>query len=69
MSEKKVILITGSSKGIGAVLLKSFALKDFDVILNYSKSEKEALTLFNEISNQILREMINLKDLFINQTI
>ncbi|MBE3088724.1 MAG: SDR family oxidoreductase [Actinobacteria bacterium] len=50
MSEKKVILITGSSKGIGAVLLKSFVSKGFDVILNYSKTEKEALTLFNEIS-------------------
>lgn len=65
MSKKKVILITGSSKGIGAVLLKSFALKDFDVILNYSKSEKEALTLFNEISvfsNGILKVKADVSD-------
>ena len=50
MNEKKVILITGSSKGIGAVLLRNFALNGFNVILNYLKSEKEASILFNEIS-------------------
>jgi len=47
---KKVILITGSSKGIGAVLLRNFALNGFNVILNYLKSEKEESILFNEIS-------------------
>lgn len=65
MSEKKVILITGSSKGIGAVLLKSFVSKGFDVILNYSKTEKEALTLFNEISafsNGILKIKADVSD-------
>ena len=50
MNGKKVILITGSSQGIGAVLLRNFALNGFNVILNYLKSGKEASILFNEIS-------------------
>jgi 3-oxoacyl-[acyl-carrier protein] reductase len=65
MDGKKVILITGSSKGIGAVLLKNFALNGFNVILNYLKSEKEASLLFNEISafsNCILKIKADVSD-------
>lgn len=65
MGERKVILITGSSKGIGALLIKNFALKGFKVVLNYSKSEKEASALFNEISafsNGILKIKADVSD-------
>ncbi|MGA2489652.1 MAG: SDR family oxidoreductase [Anaerolineales bacterium] len=43
--EKKVVLITGSSRGIGAALARSFAEKDYSVAINYLKSEKAAFEL------------------------
>ena len=39
---KKVVLITGSSRGIGAALARSFAEKGFAVAINYLKSERAA---------------------------
>lgn len=35
MSEERVIVITGSSSGLGEVLIKHFAKKGFGVVLNY----------------------------------
>lgn len=40
--EKKVVLITGSSRGIGAGLAHSFAEKGYAVAINYLKSEQAA---------------------------
>ena len=40
--EKKVVLITGSSRGIGAGLARSFAEKGYAVAINYLKSEQAA---------------------------
>jgi NAD(P)-dependent dehydrogenase (short-subunit alcohol dehydrogenase family) len=40
--EKKVILITGSSRGIGAALARSFAEKGYAVAINYLKSDRAA---------------------------
>jgi len=40
--EKKVVLITGSSRGIGAALARSFAEKGYAVAINYLKSERAA---------------------------
>lgn len=51
MINNKVVLITGSSRGIGANLIENFAKKDFNVIINYSKSEKEAIELFEKVKN------------------
>lgn len=65
MSEKKVILITGSSRGIGAELLKRFVMIGFNVILNYSKSEEEAKLLYDELSvysNFILKIKADVSD-------
>ncbi len=42
---KKTVLITGSSKGIGSAITKLFAQNNYNVIINYLKSEKEALDL------------------------
>lgn len=41
----KVILVTGCSKGLGASLIKKFAAKGYDVIINYNTSEDKALSL------------------------
>lgn len=42
MSTKKVVLVTGSSRGIGACLVENFAKNGYAVVINYSKSEHEA---------------------------
>ena len=45
---RKTVLVTGSSKGIGASIIKKFAMNNFDVIINYLNSENEALSLKKE---------------------
>lgn len=49
MENSKVILVTGSSRGIGADLVRNFAKRGFSVVINYSKSEKEANVIYREI--------------------
>lgn len=47
----KVVVITGTSKGIGSKLVKSFAKENAKVVINYYHSEKQARELFNEVSS------------------
>lgn len=47
--KNKVVLVTGSSKGIGKSIALLFAQKGARVIVNYSKSEKEANEVLSEI--------------------
>lgn len=42
---KKTVLITGASKGIGKQMAETFAVADYNVIINYNKSEKDAKEL------------------------
>ena len=49
MSER-VVVVTGSSKGIGAELIKAFARVNAKVVINYLHSEKEAKKLQDEIA-------------------
>ena len=46
---RKTVLVTGSSRGIGASIIKKFAMNNFDVIINYLNSKNEALSLKKEI--------------------
>ncbi len=48
MSEERVVLITGSATGLGAELIRSFAAKDFCVVINYLM-DGEADSLCHEI--------------------
>ena len=41
-SDKKVALITGSSTGVGAATGLNLASEGWNVVINYSKSKKEA---------------------------
>ena len=76
---KKVALVTGSAKGIGKELIIEFAKNNYDVIITYNTSEKEALELQNyildnydvnclslkcDITNEI--DIINMKNEIIN---
>ena len=44
----KVVIVTGSSRGIGAATIKEFAASGYNVVINYLNSEKEALDLKKE---------------------
>lgn len=48
---QKIAIVTGASRGIGRAIAKSLAKKDYIVIANYNKSEKEAIELKNEFNN------------------
>lgn len=47
--ERKTVLITGASKGLGASIAKVFAQNNHNIILNYNNSEEEALKLTEEL--------------------
>lgn len=54
----KNILITGGSRGIGAAIAKALASKDYRVIINYNKSEKEAEEVLNYIKDRTVGYMV-----------
>lgn len=60
MGVSKVIIVTGSSRGIGAELLRGFAKQGHKVVLNYSKSDEEANAVLNEI-NAFSQDIIKIK--------
>ena len=45
------VLVTGSSRGLGAEIVKVFASNGVDVIINYNHSEKDAYKLADSIKN------------------
>lgn len=55
--ENQVILITGASKGIGAMMSKNFARNGFKVALNYSKSKDAAELICSGLANENLQAL------------
>ena len=51
----KVIIVTGSSKGIGKEISKELAKKGNTIIANYNKSEKEIKELQQELEKQNIK--------------
>ena len=52
MLSNKVILVTGGSRGIGKDIAISMAELNYNVILNYNKSEEEAKKIQEELLNK-----------------
>lgn len=47
---KRTVLITGGARGIGRQIALDFGNAGYNVIINYNKSEKEAMSLVNELN-------------------
>ena len=45
MNQEKVVVVTGSSRGIGADICETLAKENYKVILNYNKSEDSAVKI------------------------
>jgi 3-oxoacyl-[acyl-carrier protein] reductase len=52
MNERKIALVTGASRGIGASIAKKLAEDGYLVIINYFNSEEKAEELMNELVNK-----------------
>ena len=53
-----VVLVTGSSRGIGAATIKEFAKNGYDVVINYNNSLQSALVLQDEIKEYGVKSLI-----------
>ena len=53
-----VVLVTGSSRGIGAATIKEFAKNGYDVVINYNNSLQSALVLQDEIKEYNVKSLI-----------
>lgn len=49
---KKVALVTGSAKGIGAAIIRELAKSGYNCVINYLTSKDEALFLQKEVSDK-----------------
>ncbi|MEG2428752.1 MAG: SDR family NAD(P)-dependent oxidoreductase, partial [Oscillospiraceae bacterium] len=45
---KKVAIITGGSRGIGAAITKRFAKDGFDVVFNYNRAKEAGMAVAKE---------------------
>ena len=52
MKNKKTVLITGASRGIGRAIAILFAKNNYNVVINYNKSEEEVKSLLKELESE-----------------
>ena len=48
----KTVIVTGGSRGIGAAIIKELAKENYNIVLNYNKSEIQAKQIQEELQNQ-----------------
>ena len=58
---KKTVLVTGSSRGIGASTIKEFAKNNYNIVINYISNEMSALNLEKEIKEKYNAETLVIK--------
>ena len=58
---KKTVLITGASRGIGASIANKFAKNNYNIIINYLNSKEKAEILKKELENKYKAECITIK--------
>ena len=54
----KVAVVTGSSRGIGKATIIELAKNNYDVVINYNTSEKEAYELSEEVSKYNVNSLV-----------
>ena len=55
---RKVVLVTGSAKGIGAAIIEELSETGYDCVINYNTSEKEAFELNEKIKKFNVRSLV-----------
>lgn len=66
---KKTVLVTGGSKGIGRKIVEDFASLGYNVCINYNKSEREAITLKDELASNGYNVLICKADISKNEDV
>ena len=59
--DHKVVLVTGSSRGIGKATIIEFASKGYNVVINYNNSDKEANKLKEYVENNFKVKVLSIK--------
>ena len=59
---EKLVLVTGSGRGLGATIAQTFADQNFQVAINYSKSKEQAETLANSLGESVEAFKADIKD-------
>lgn len=62
MNMEKLVLVTGSGRGLGATIAKTFADQNFQVAINYSKSKDQAETLASTLGKSVEAFEADIKD-------
>lgn len=57
----KVVLVTGSSRSLGAQIVKDFAKYGATVVINYNKREDKAISLKKELEELYNKEVLTIK--------
>lgn len=58
MNNRKTALVTGSSRGIGRAIATLFARNNYNVVINYNKSEEKAKELYKQLTEEGLNVRI-----------